>query len=134
MDVAVVMQQVADRLDTIDGLQVSAYPPGTVQPPAGVVSYPDTIAFDATYGRGVDRMRLPVVIVIGRPTDRITRDLIAAYANGSGPASVKAVVEAGSYTAFDVVTVTGVEFDVINIGGVDYMAAIFDLDIAGSGS
>lgn len=134
MDLGEVMQAVSDRLDTIDGLRCFPYPPGTVSPPAAVVSFPDTITFDETYGRGMDRMTLPVVVVVGRPTDRSTRDALALYCNGSGASSVKAVLESGAYSEFHTVRVTGIEFDVVSIGGTDYMAAMFDLDIAGQGS
>jgi hypothetical protein len=134
MDLADVMDALAARLDTIDGLRVHAHPPGTVTPPAAVVAYPEAVTFDATYGRGMDRMTLPVVVVVGKASDRTARDQLGAYADGSGPKSVKAVVESGTYTAFDTVRVMSVEFDVIAIGGTDYLAAMFDLDISGPGS
>jgi hypothetical protein len=134
VDLAAVMQAVSDRLDTIAGLRCHAHPPGTVTPPAAVVSYPDTYTFDETYGRGMDRIKLPVVVVVGRPTDRSTRDHLAAYCNGSGASSVKAVLESGTYTAFDVVRVAGIDFDVVTFAAIDYLAAIFDLDIAGKGT
>jgi hypothetical protein len=134
MNLADVMDAISNRLDTIAGLRCFAYPPPTLTPPAAVVSYPESVSFDATYARGMDRMKLPVVVVVGRPTDRSTRDNLTVYCDGSGPKSVKAVLESGTYTAFDDVRVEDVEFDVVTIGGVDYMAALFSLDIAGQGS
>jgi hypothetical protein len=134
MNLSDVMAQVALQLDTIGELRVYDSPPGALLPPAVVVSYPDRYDYDATYDRGLDRLTLPVVVVVGKPTERSTRELLAAYADGSGPRSVKAVVEAGAYTAFDSARVASVEFDVVTIGGTDYMAALFDLDIAGKGS
>lgn len=134
MNLADIMDAIATQLDTITGLRVTAYPPDQVQPPAGIVTYPDSYTFDGTYGRGMDRITIPVVVVVGRVYDRATRDLIASYCDGSGTSSVKAVIEAGTYTAFDTVRVESVEFDVVTIAGTDYMAATFNLDIAGSGS
>lgn len=134
MDLADVMQAVADRLDTITGLRVYPYPPDLVQPPAAVVTYPEEYVYDATYGRGMDRMTLPVIVMVGRVSDRASRDAIGAYANGSGASSIKAVVEAGTYTAFDTVRVTGAEFDIVSVAGVEHLAATFTLDIAGPGS
>lgn len=134
MNLADVMQAVSDRLDTIDGLRCFAYPPGTVSPPAAVVSYPDTYTYDETYGRGMDRLKLPVVVVVGKVSDRSARNQLGAYVDGSGAASVKAVLESGTYTAFDSVRVESVEFDVVTIAGTDYMAGLFTLDIAGSGA
>jgi hypothetical protein len=54
--------------------------------------------------------------------------------DGSGASSVKAVLESGTYTAFEAVRVTGGEFDTVTIGGTDYLAVAFDLDIVGRGS
>jgi hypothetical protein len=95
MDLAAVMDEVAARLDTIDGLRVYAYPADNVHPPAAVVTYPD-IAFDSAYQRGSDRMTLPVVLLIGKVSARASRDLVAVYAHGSGVKSIKRVLEAGT--------------------------------------
>lgn len=134
MDLAAVMQAVADRADTISGLRVYAWPAGSVTPPAFVVSYPDEITFDETYGRGMDRMTLPAVAVVGKVSDRTARDALGDFCDGSGASSIKAVLESGTYSAFHTLRVTGIEFDTVSIGGTDYIAALFSLDIAGSGT
>lgn len=134
MNLADVMDQVAAQLDTITDLRCYAYPPDVVYPPAAIVSYPDAYTFDETYGRGMDRLSLPVVLVVGKVSDRAARDELGAYADGSGSQSVKAVVEAGTYTAFDSVRVESVDFDVVTIAATDYMAALFSLDIVGTGA
>lgn len=134
MNLADVMDEIAARLDTLAGLRVSSHPPGSITPPAAIVAYPETYTFDETYVRGIDRMTLPVVLVVGKASDRAARDALAAYVDGSGASSIKALIEGGTYTTFDTVRVTGVEFDPITIGGTEYMAALFDLDIAGQGS
>lgn len=134
MNLASVMDAVADQIDTITGLRVHAFPADNVTPPAAIVSYPETYTYDSTYGRGMDRIALPVVVVVGRVPDRTTRDLIGAYVNGSGASSLKEVLESGTYTAFDSVRVQDVEFDYVDIGGTNYLAAVFTLDIAGQGA
>lgn len=131
-----VMDQVATRLGMIQGIRAYEYPPDKVDVPAAVVAYPDTYTYDATYRRGGDRMALPVVAVVGRVSDRATRDLLSVYVDGDGPQSFKRVLESKDlprYTAFDSVRVSEAEFDVVTIAGVDYVAALFDLDIIGSG-
>lgn len=133
MDLNAVAEEIAAQLDAIAGLRVYAEPPGTINPPAAVITYPD-ITYDATYGRGMDRLTLPVVLAVGKVSDRMSREKILGYVAGSGASSVKAVVEAGTYTAFDTVRVASVEFDVIAIGSVEYLAATFSLDIAGQGA
>lgn len=134
MDLAEVMDALAARIDTITGLRVHAHPPGRVTPPAAVVSYPEDGAYDETYGRGMDRMTVPVLLVVGKASDRAARDQLGAYVDGSGARSIKQVVEAGTYTAFGTAVVRWPEFDVMSIGGTDYLAAIFPIEITGSGA
>lgn len=135
MNLANVMDQVAARLDTITGLRVYEFPPDNLAPPAAWIGYPEGYEFDTTYGRGTDRIaNLPVIVAVARVSDRAARDLVGAYVDGAGPASVKQVVESGTYTAFDTVRVTGVTFDILTRGGTDYLAALFMLDIIGPGS
>jgi hypothetical protein len=128
------MDQVSTQLDTITGLRCFAYPPDSITPPAAIVSYPEDLPFDATYDRGADTVLLPVIVAVGKVHDRSTRDLVAAYCDGSGASSIKAVLEAGTYTAFDSLRVVSVEFDVVRIGSADYLSALFDLDIIGNGA
>lgn len=129
------MDQVAWQLDTIDGLRAFAFPPDSISPPTAWLAYPAAYTFDATYGRGMDRITdLGVVVAVGKVSDRSTRDLVSAYADGAGAKSVKAVLQAGTYTAFDALRVTEVTFDVLTRAGTDYLAALFTLDLAGKGS
>jgi hypothetical protein len=128
------MDQVTTQLDTIAGLRCFGYPPDSITPPAAIVTYPEEIIFDSTYNRGADTVVLPVIVAVGKVHDRATRNLVDAYLAGSGAASIKAVIQAGTYTAFDSVRVTRAEFDIVTIGSGDYLAAVFALDIIGDGA
>lgn len=129
-----VMDEVATVLAQITGLNVFPYPPPTLVPPAGYVSYPRSIDFDETYQRGEDGFTdLPIVLVASKVTDRTARDTVAAWAAGDGPRSVKAAMEAWPWTTCDDLTVTSCEFDVEKIGGVDYLAAMFKATVTGPG-
>ena len=131
-----VMDEVAARLETIKDLRTYGFSPDSITPPAVVVTYPDSYTYDGTYQRGMDRMVLQLVAVVGRASDRSSRDLLSIYVDGDGPSSFKRVLESKdlpAYTAFHSLRVTGAEFDVVTIAGVDYVAALFDLDIVGSG-
>ncbi len=137
MDLAGVMDEIAVALRTIPALteRTYAWPVASVVPPAAIVSYPDSIDWDRTYSRGSDRYTgLPVVIVEANPTDRATRDRIAAYCAGSGASSVKAAIQSGTYTKCGKPRVTKASFDTYTIGGNPYMVAIFELDITGPGA
>jgi hypothetical protein len=136
VDFNVAMQQIADRLDTIAGLRCFGYDAPTLVPPAATVSYPDELDPHGTYNNGMARMKLQVMIVVGVPTARSTRDLLAVWAN-DGPDGVVAVLEsgvdAGAYTAFHEITVTNISFDPVELASVTYAAVFFDLDVVGAG-
>lgn len=132
MNLADVMDEIATQLRTISGLRVFAYPIAEISPPTAVVTYPSSYTFDATYGRGVDMMQGNVVVFVGNPTERQSRDLLSVYVNGSGAKSIKQTLD-GDYSNFTV-RVSTVDFDVYQDGGNDYLTAVFDLDIAGSGT
>lgn len=104
-----VMGEVAARLDTIDGLRTHAYPADLVTPPAAVVTYPTEAEFDTAYARGMDRITLPVVVLIGKVSDRASRDRLSAYLDGSGAKSLKRVIEFEPYPSY--LSTTGVAGD-----------------------
>lgn len=135
MNLANVMDEIAGRLATITGLRVFAYPPADVAPPAAIVSYPEKITFDRTYGRGADVMKgVPIVVLVGKATDRTARDRIGAYADGAGAQSIRALLGAAGWVSCHDVAVVDVDFDVHTVAAVDYLAAIFTCDITGKGS
>lgn len=135
MNLADVMQEVADTLDTIDGLRCFGYPPpGATPTPAAVVSYP-SIEFDGSYQRGQDTYTMPMWIVVGQATDQRSRDLLGPFCDGSGTSSVKAVLEAHTYTTCDRVRVASAEPDIVlDNAGNNNLAMRFDLVIKGSGA
>lgn len=134
MNIDDAMTQLGTQLDTITGLRVFPYPPDSLNPPAAIVAWPDRIVYDGTYRRGMDRLTVPVVVLVARTSDRASRKELAAYMDGAGTKSIKAVLEAGTYTAFHTLRVMEGEFDIIRVGATDYAAITFDVDIAGSGS
>lgn len=93
MELAAVMDDIAGRLETIDGLRTFAHPAANISPPAAIVSYPGEYTYDATFGRGMDRINLPVVVLVGKVSERSSRDRLGAYVNGDGAQSIKAVIE-----------------------------------------
>lgn len=134
MILADVMDEIAEALGAISGLRVAAFPTAKPNPPQAIVSFPESITYDETYGRGMDRMSLPVIVVVGRTTDLSTRTAISAYCDGEGDQSIKAALESAAYTAMDVVRVESVEFDSVSYNAIEYLAALFTLDIAGQGA
>lgn len=134
MDLGPLMDEIAATLDTVTGLQGFGFPPKTIVPPVAVATYPEAIRPHGTYSRGMDTMRLPVIVVVGKVDAKSTRDKLGAYCNGSGTESLIEALETADYIECDSVTVDEITFDVVTIAGTDYMAATFMLDIAGSGA
>ena len=132
MDLDEVMTEIGEHLD-VTGLRLAVVGEKPV-PPAAYVSYPDSITFDETYGRGSDSMALQVVVIVGKTVARATRTALAAYCAGSGDNSVKEAIEGTPYESADSVTVTGVEFDAVELAGIDHMAAIFNVNVVGAGA
>lgn len=133
MDLEAVMGELELALGTVSSLRVLTIG-DKVTPPAAFITYPPGIDFDATYGRGSDTMELQAVVVVGKTVARETRKALAAYCIGAGTDSVKAALEAYAYTTAEVVHVPHVDFDVQAVAGVDFMAAIFTIQITGQGA
>jgi len=134
MDIAAVLDEVGVALKTITGLRVFDYPAGKITPPAAIVALPDDITYDTTYGRGADTFVVPVIVVVGKNSDRVSRNKILAYVAGSGAESVKAAVDGGLYTEGCSVTVSSASFDTIPIAAVEYLAVVFDVEVVGPGA
>lgn len=129
-----VMDDLAVRLRSIPAFrEVAAYPKGSVTPPAAIVSYPEEYNPNLSYNRGAARVTMPVWVVVGKASERTARDLLSQFVDGEGAASVIAVLQADGYTAFDSLLVSNVEFAPFTISDIDYIAAVFDCDIIGSG-
>ncbi|MFI6763851.1 hypothetical protein ACIBF5_32485 [Micromonospora sp. NPDC050417] len=135
MNVADVADEVRAALDTIQGLHVPEWGVKRASGETALVTLPERIEYDATYGRGTDRIPdLAVIILVPRPTTPEAVRAVAKYADGSGDHSVKAAVERHTYTACDTVRVASVEFDIATYVATEYLAAMFHLDITGKGS
>lgn len=111
--------------------RVYPYPIDKVSsPPALIVAWPERVDYDGTYQRGMDRFLIPLFIVVGRGgVDRARRNQIASWLSGS----LKAAVESGVYTSEPVVNVSSGEIDFVELGGVDYLALRFMVEMSGSG-
>jgi hypothetical protein len=129
-----VMDEVAAALREITGLSVLSHPPETLTPPAGYVSYPQSVDYDETYGRGQDQFtNLPIVLVASKVTTKAARDRVTQWASGDGPKSVKRALESWRWQTCDDLTVTSCEFDVERVAGVPYLAAMFKATVVGPG-
>lgn len=128
------MDEIGDCVDQVPGLRVYRWPPGKVSTPAAVVSYPTEANYQVTYGRGVNTLSIPLVLALGKPIDRSTRDAMSVYLSGSGPAAIAALLDAWDWQSCSDVTAKGAVVDVVRIGAIDYLSALFTLDVIGQGA
>jgi len=124
-----VLDDVETALGTIAGLRVFGYWPDSVAPPVAVLGWPVTGTYDVAMCRGLDRMSVPVTVAVGRADARTARARVAEYIDGD--MSVKDALEGHSSDVWDVLHVSAWEIDVVTIGGIDYLAALFTVTIHG---
>jgi hypothetical protein len=131
VDVNAVMDALGVRLATIAGLRVYDYRADNVAAPAAIVGLPTAIDYDGTKGRGSDRLVVPVVVLVGRVSDRASRDLLSAYIAGAGARSVKAAIEGAIDLggAAQTTRVTSAVVAEITVANVVYIGVTFDCEV-----
>lgn len=127
------MDELGTALESIPDLRVTPYFASTINPPMAVVSWPTRYEYDTTFVRGADTLDFPISVFVGKVDVRTSRDLLSRYSNGSGAYSVKSVIEGYDYTMIHSVRVVSVEFGVITVAGVDFLAGTFRVNVIGRG-
>ncbi len=92
MDIQAVRQGLADRADTIAGLNVTAFVPDSVTEPHFFPAEVD-VDYDKTYGRGMDELLVTGRVLVGRADDAASQALLSGYLKGAGATSLKAAIE-----------------------------------------
>ncbi len=134
MNLVTLAGELAAAAQTITGLRVHQVPGLAIRAPALVIGYPEQIDYDGTYQRGADALRVPLFLLIGPTSQRAGGLDLLSYLSGSGARSVKAAIEAGTYTAADVVHVASANPGAITSEGVEYLGATFETMITGRGT
>lgn len=137
MNVATVMEEIRTTLGAITGLRRPLWGVEKATPPAVIISVPRWMNYDETYGRGCDWYEDVTLILLGGPPNvPQTLRRLGPYADGSGPKSIIATLDAraGLWVACDVVHIRPAEFDVVKFANVEHLAALFHLNIIGRGA
>ena len=129
-----VLDDLGARLNTIKGLHVHDFESDDINVPTAMISLPNNIDMLRTYARGMDSLALEVFVLVSSTEDRVRRNKITPYGDGSGQFSIKQLLENGEYSSFDTLAVSKARFNVIRIAGINYLAIIFDISITGSGT
>jgi hypothetical protein len=121
-----IMDGLAD-LATSAGLVENAYawPADSIAVPCIVVGYPTRTTFDITYQRGGDEMTFPVWAVVGKTTTKDARDRLSTLLGDVS--SVKSAFD--GLRSFGDVRVTNASIDEIAVGGITYLAALFEVEV-----
>lgn len=131
-----VMTEVAERVNGVGGLRGFATPPDQAAPPFACCGGPEAPDYPITYNRGAirgaGRLTLPLLVAVGKASDRSSWKALLAYISDEGPNSVIAALEVpDEYTAFDTLQVKGWEIGEATLADVVYLAVTFDIDIIG---
>lgn len=130
LDLGAIMDAIGSRLATISGLRVADYPSDQANPPQAIVSLPTSIEYDAVMGRGADRAVIPVMVLVGRVSDRVARDLMCQYLSGTGSLSIKTALEPDLAGAAQTVRVTvALPPDIVTVGGVEYLGTSLEVEV-----
>lgn len=131
MDLDAVMNALGDALTAIDDLNVYPFNTSSLVAPAAVVGLPEVVEYDQTMGRGSDRARVPLWLVVCNVDDLTAVTAINSYLSATGDNSIKAAVEADTTLggAADTIRVVDATPETIVIGGVEYLAAMFTIDV-----
>jgi hypothetical protein len=134
VDINAVADELAERLKQLGAdIYVHPNPPESLTPPAIILSYPKSIDYDETYGRGMDKIvDWEIVAVTGAVSLLTSRKRVMALASG-GTSGLKAVLEIPGYESFDEIRVSTASFDVFTMAGVDYISCTWLVDIWGTG-
>jgi hypothetical protein len=137
MNINLVQDEMAVRLDTIAGLRVPPIGASKISPPAVLFALPEVITYDLNYQRGADDMTQPFLILVSKADSRAGARSLNEYMNGSGPKSIKAVVDSrpgAPYESCAMVVVQTVRPDTFTVSDVDYLGAVFTAMVSGPGA
>lgn len=120
------------------GLRALKWDADSVSPPGVISALPTEYEYDKTYGRGSDEFTLPLIVLVGKADARNARTQLGEYLNGSGPKSLKSIVDSSktnTYTSCDTVRVQqATDIGPYVAGAITYLGATLDTRITGKGA
>jgi hypothetical protein len=132
-----VQDEMAVRLETIEGLRVPARGSGKVVPPAAVFLLPEEIIFDTSYRRGADGWVQEITVLVGKRDEASAWKTLHEFVAGAGPRSIKAALDStpmNPYTSCDTVVVAKCILGSATVSTVDYVGATFSATVMGPGA
>lgn len=130
LDLAAVMIEIARRVEEFGegGLfsgRCYGWPNPAVSPPAFIVGYPPSLAFDATMRRGSDRALFPCWAVYGNPNEERSRDTASLFLQ-----SLKDALDGEAPGIWASARAQDVTIETIqNDDGTEFLASRFNVDV-----
>lgn len=120
----------ADALRTIGGLRVYDFPSDRVEPPAAVLSLPET-PYDVTLGGRSDEWSFPLWVLVAKADDKAAYGEMVDYLEAEGPKSIRAIVEADRTLggACDTTAVIRARPLFATVAGTEFLAVEFTLEV-----
>lgn len=129
-----VATEITERLGTIPKLNGFPYWIKKVPVPGFTVGLPELIEYDQTYGRGLDKITFPILVLVGQVSSAQSARDLEAYMDGSGARSFRAVMDAEPWQSCDDVFILSAEPDTYVSGGVTLLGAEFTVQVHGQGA
>ena len=132
-----ILERLEQRLESIDGLRVTAYVADQVNPPQAVIGVPPIPSYHRTMGRGLIQLNPTVTVLVSAALDRAGQLMLADYANPTGTKSIVQAIESDKTLGGIVDDCMVVDFTPLGLeqaGLVGYYGGVFTLQVHAQGA
>jgi hypothetical protein len=127
-----ILSAIETRLDSINGLRVTDYAPGQINPPQAIIMAPPVSSYLVGYGDRRPILEVQVTVLVSASLDRVGQLALADYADPDSATSIPAAVAADSRLGGVVNQCQVVSFDPLGmeeVGLLGYFGGRFTLRI-----
>jgi hypothetical protein len=127
---AEVMTALGTQVGGLANLRVYDFPSSRVEPPAAVLSLPET-GYDVTLGGRSDAWEFPLWVLVSRADDKSAYAEMVPYLEAEGDRSIRAIIEADRTLGgtCDTSAVTRARPQFVSVGGTEFLAIEFTLEV-----
>lgn len=120
------------NLTTITGLRCYDTIPDSINVPAGIVGLL-SLSFDQALKRGLDSATVDVTVLVSRMSERSAQNKLDSLLASTGANSIKTALESDTTLSGSVSTsrVLSATPTVVQVGGIDYLAYSYNVEIYG---
>lgn len=120
----------ADALRTIVGLRVYDFPSDRIEPPAAVLSLPET-PYDVTLDGRSDEWTFPLWVLVAKANDKSAYGEMVEYLEAEGAKSIRAAIEADRTLggACDTAAIVRARPLFATVAGTEFLAVEFTLEV-----